>query len=105
MACIALILLLFKGYRPIKRRMRNYAGEIDLIVKRGTTLVFVEVKARKEQIEERTISTQQQKRISDAASLYLSQNAMFADCDFRFDVVIIRPWKLPWHIPNAWEVA
>jgi putative endonuclease len=43
---VALALLLAKGYRLLARRYASSGGEIDLIVKRGDTIVFVEVKAR-----------------------------------------------------------
>jgi len=35
-----------RGYRIVERNMRMRGGEIDLIVQRGGTLVFVEVKTR-----------------------------------------------------------
>ena len=41
-----MLLLLAKGFRPIARRYKTPLGEIDLIVKRGRTIAFVEVKAR-----------------------------------------------------------
>lgn len=34
------------GYIPIKHRWKVRSGEIDLIFKRGSSLVFCEVKAR-----------------------------------------------------------
>lgn len=40
----ALVLLVLKGYRPLARRFRAGGGEIDLIVARGDTIAFVEVK-------------------------------------------------------------
>jgi putative endonuclease len=42
----ALALLLLKGYRPLARRFRAGGGEIDLVVARGDTIAFVEVKSR-----------------------------------------------------------
>jgi aryl-alcohol dehydrogenase-like predicted oxidoreductase len=42
----ALAFLMLKGYRPIARRFSASGGEIDLIVRRGRNVVFVEVKAR-----------------------------------------------------------
>jgi putative endonuclease len=36
----------FRGYRIVARNVRFRRGEIDLIVRRGNTLVFVEVKTR-----------------------------------------------------------
>lgn len=40
----ALVRLVLKGYRPLARRFRAGGGEIDLIVARGDTIAFVEVK-------------------------------------------------------------
>ncbi len=36
-----------RGYRIVARNVRFRRGEIDLVVRRGATLVFVEVKARR----------------------------------------------------------
>ena len=36
-----------RGYRILARRFRCRAGEIDIIARRGTLLVFIEVKARR----------------------------------------------------------
>jgi len=43
---LAAFALRLKGYRVLARRLRTPAGEIDLIVRRGATIAFVEVKAR-----------------------------------------------------------
>ena len=43
---IALAFLICKGYRPLARRYSAAGGEIDLIVTRGDTVAFIEVKAR-----------------------------------------------------------
>jgi len=41
----ALVALMLKGYRPLARRYAAVGGEIDLIMARGRTIAFVEVKA------------------------------------------------------------
>ena len=40
------MLLRLKGYRVLARRFAAAGGEIDLVVRRGDTIAFVEVKAR-----------------------------------------------------------
>jgi putative endonuclease len=44
---LAVIFLFLKGYSILQRRYRSPFGEIDLIAKRGQTMIFCEVKARK----------------------------------------------------------
>ena len=43
---LAAAALLLKGYAILERRYTSPMGEIDLIARRGRTLVFIEVKAR-----------------------------------------------------------
>ena len=65
--------LRLKLYRIVARRYRTAAGEIDLIVRRGRTLVFVEVKARADfRVAAEAVSPRQQHRIARAASQFLA---------------------------------
>ena len=43
---LAILWLTAKGYRLLERRFGGKCGEIDLVMKRGRTIAFVEVKAR-----------------------------------------------------------
>ena len=43
---MAMLFLMAKGFRPLARRYAAGGGEIDLIMRRGTLVIFVEVKAR-----------------------------------------------------------
>ena len=42
---VALLWLMARGYRPLARRYAAAGGEIDLVMRRGDTIAFVEVKA------------------------------------------------------------
>lgn len=95
--------LRLKGYRVLAERHRNPGGEIDLIVRRGRTIAFVEVKARATlQGALDAVTPQQRGRITAAAEGYLIRNPAYADFALRFDVVAIVPARLPHHIQNAW---
>ena len=92
------------GYRILAHRFRTPIGEIDLIARRGTTLAFVEVKARRELADALgAITPHQQKRTLRAAELFLLRHPDHAACTVRFDVVAVRPWRLPSHLEDAWR--
>jgi putative endonuclease len=92
----------FKFYSVLKHRMRNCAGEIDIICQRGKHLVFVEVKARKDKVDDILCTSFQQNKIRKAAEIYLASNPKYRDFDLRFDLVVVRPWQWPQIIKNAW---
>jgi putative endonuclease len=94
--------LRLKGYQILESRFKTPLGEIDLLVQKGRTLIAVEVKSRKT-IEEAGLSVTryQQRRIERALFYYLSRKP--SPLNFRFDVVLIAPWKWPYHIPGAWS--
>ena len=63
----ALILLRLKGYRLLARRFKSHHGEIDLIMRKGQTTAFIEVKARSTtDAAISSVTTYQSKRISAA---------------------------------------
>lgn len=96
----ALYLKLF-GYRILGRRYKTPVGEIDLIARRGRTVVFVEVKARDNFISAKeSITPHQRRRIERAASLYASK--IKGSPRLRFDAILVSGWKLK-HIVSAWR--
>lgn len=96
--------LRLKGYSVLERRLRTKLGEIDLIAKKGATLAIIEVKARKNINESEVLSSAQMKRISNAASLLIAKKPELANLNIRFDLIIVKPWKLPGHLKNAWQL-
>lgn len=99
----AVAYFMLRGFWLVERRFKCGAGEVDLILRRGKTLVMAEVKTRGKDAQE-VLLAQQRKRISNAAAIYLAKHPEFASFFVRFDVVILTPWRWPRHIPNAWEV-
>ena len=92
------------GYRVVARNFRAPGGEIDLIVRRGRTLAFVEVKARPDRAQAAfAIQPVQRLRVRNAAAAFLARRAELAGLDLRFDVVLVCPGRLPQHIRDAWR--
>jgi putative endonuclease len=100
----AALLLAAKGYRELARRWKSPVGEVDLVVRRGRTLVFVEVKARS-QIDDAawSVLTRQKRRIVAAAEAWLAAHPEHEGYDIRFDAVLVAPGRLPRHLVAAFE--
>ena len=79
-----------KGFRILERNYYTRAGEIDLIARDGTYLVFVEVKYRKDARDGHpleAVDLRKQGRIRRAARVYLRFHNYGEDTPCRFDVV------------------
>jgi putative endonuclease len=100
----AALLLAAKGYRELARRWKSPVGEVDLVVRRGRTLVFVEVKARPALDDAAwSVLPRQKRRIAAAAEAWLAAHPEHAGYDIRFDAVLVAPGRLPRHIAAAFE--
>lgn len=92
------------GYRIVARNYRTPMGEIDLIARRGRSLVFVEVKARpSKSAAAEAIVRRQRQRIERAAAAFLAAHPDFALFDLRFDVMLIAAGIVPQHLRDAWR--
>ena len=102
---VALVILVLKGYRLLARRYSASGGEIDLIVKRGDTIAFVEVKAR-EAMDNAVIAIggQKRERFARAARAWISRNPWAAGKVLRADAVFVAPGHWPRHLPAAFEM-
>ncbi len=67
---VAIVIYKIKFYQILHHRKRYYVGEIDIIALRGKQLVFIEVKARRSDVDDRILSTHQQARIKRSASIF-----------------------------------
>lgn len=91
------------GWRVLDRRVKTRRGEVDLVVRRGTTLCFVEVKWRRTAKElDTAIDAYRLRRVAEAAEALVSRYAKAGD-DVRIDVILMTPGKWPRRIVNAWQ--
>ena len=98
----AATVLTLKGYRILAWRFRCPVGEIDLIARRFGTLVFVEVKARRDAEQAaHAVSHRQQARIVRAAEYWAMSHEGAARGDWRFDVMLVGAGLLCRHIKHA----
>ncbi len=101
---LAALWLMLKAYRVIGWRVKTRVGEIDLVVRRGRTIAFVEVKARATADgAAEALGAPQRERLLRAASLYVAARPALQALDMRFDVVLVSPRRWPRHITDAWQ--
>ncbi|AOF90071.1 YraN family protein [Sinorhizobium sp. RAC02] len=99
---IAALYLMAKGYRIRAIRYRTKLGEIDIIARRGDLIVCVEVKARRD-VDSAVfaVTGTTQNRIRAASELWLSRQPDGHRLSLRYDIVAVRPWRLPKHLVDA----
>ncbi len=82
-----------RGLTLVDRNVTLRTGELDLVMTDGDTLVFVEVRLRREGslvAAEESVSAAKRRRLARAAGGYLARHADLADRPARFDVVAIQ---------------
>ena len=77
------------GYLCLARQWRCPTGELDLVMRRGDDLVFVEVKVRRGGLieAEQAVTPAQQRRLLAAAQAFLLENPELQDLIWRVDVL------------------
>jgi len=89
---IATAHLMRQGYALIARQWRCAVGEIDLLMRDGATLVFVEVRTRRGNrvgTAEESVGRGKQAKLSALAYTYLEEVGTPADQLWRIDVVAV----------------
>ncbi|GAA0580266.1 YraN family protein [Halomonas salifodinae] len=93
-----------RGLTRVARNQHAKGGELDLVMRDGDTLVFVEVKHRADcrhghPLE--SVTPTKQRRLIRAAHFYLQRNRLSCPC--RFDVVAVtgQPPHLDFHWVRA----
>ena len=95
---IALNYLIEKGYELVVRNYRfSRYGELDLVMKDGKYLVFIEVRTKKNKLYGsplETIDYAKRRQIEKMAQLFLVREKLSQDTFCRFDVIgIVLPDK------------
>lgn len=94
----ALAFLEQAGLELVSKNWSCRLGEIDLIMRDQKTLVFVEVRFRKNQqfggaLE--SIDQHKQNKLNVTAETFLQQNSNWNDYNCRFDVVLVEATQTP----------
>ena len=78
------------GLRLLARNVRSRHGELDLVMREGATLVFVEVRTRASTRHGgalASVDAAKRRRLLCAAAEFLAQHRELAQCACRFDIV------------------
>ncbi|MBC8163401.1 MAG: YraN family protein [Roseiflexaceae bacterium] len=87
---VALAHLTRAGLNEVARNWRGRGGEIDLIMRDGTTLVFVEVRTRRDGSAAESVGARKQSKLVALAYTYLAQHCDEQELEWRIDVVAIQ---------------
>ncbi|MFT3789827.1 MAG: YraN family protein [Rudaea sp.] len=86
----ALVHLRHAGLRLVARNFRSRYGEIDLVVRDGDALVFVEVRYRHDAAQgdgTASVGASKRRKLVRTAQIFLQTHPHFAALPCRFDVV------------------
>lgn len=94
-----------RGYRVLGLNVWAGGNELDLVVRRGRRLVFVEVKSKGgegfgDPLE--MVGPEKRRRLERAARAYLGAHPELARLDCAFDVIAVRGGSLE-RVPEAFE--
>ena len=101
---LAAIWLTLRGYRILARRVRTRACEVDLVARRGSAVIAVEVKARVNlDTAVNSVSLRQRYQVARGLESFLQRRPDLLGLDRRFDLVAVRPWRIPTHLVDVWR--
>lgn len=86
-----------RGYQVVARNWRCRDGELDLIVRKGRTFVFCEVKTRTTEaygVPAEAVTPLKRARIRRLAARWLEEDAPLRPREIRFDVAAILAGEL-----------
>jgi putative endonuclease len=93
----------WRAYRILDTNCWFAGYELDVVARRGRTLVFCEVKSKSgdgfgDPLE--MVTAEKARRVRRAASAWTSAHREHAGLDVRFDIVADRSGRIE-HVPNA----
>lgn len=97
-----------QGMKCITQNYHCKLGEIDLIMRQGNVIIFVEVKYRRNTVygsSQEMVSSAKQRKLVKTAWHFLQAHPKLQHCDYRFDIIAIDQTAqepLTW-IHNAFE--
>lgn len=80
-----------RGYKIVARSDRASLGEIDIVAVQGRTLVFIEVKTRRDHdggLPAEAVDLEKQRRLTRLAIAYSKRHGLL-ECPSRFDIVSV----------------
>lgn len=82
-----------RGYRILAVNAWAGGNELDLVVRRGRRLAFVEVKAKASDLGDplEMVGPEKQRRLRQAATAWLGANPALAGLEVSFEVLAVRP--------------
>ncbi|MGH8492401.1 MAG: YraN family protein [Moraxellaceae bacterium] len=95
-----------QGFEFVAANYRCRFGEIDLVMRQATLLVFAEVRLRNRQDfggAAASVTRAKQQKIIASAGAFLHHHPEFSRCNCRFDVLALQACAQEWHID--WLVA
>ncbi len=90
-----------QGFHPLAKRYKTPHGEVDLILKKNSILIFLEVKARRKSYNlESILTTKQISRNQAASECFLLENPHYNNYTCRLDLVVIFGMRVVEHFEN-----
>jgi putative endonuclease len=88
---------LLRGYRVLAANVHAGGNELDVVVRRGRRLVFVEVKSRSgerfgDPLE--AVGPEKARRLRRAAEGFLARNPELLELEIRFEVAAVRNGRI-----------
>ncbi|MBF0108223.1 MAG: YraN family protein [Magnetococcales bacterium] len=97
-----------RGCRLLDRNYSTPMGEIDIVARDGSVVVFCEVRTRSQTttdadaiaIAGESVGVVKQNRLRRLAESYLQSHPKLGQCDCRFDVILVGwrsgQWRIEW---------